>query len=270
MTSYTPTATALLPAWQAADFIQLTLDCLSAQSYASFSVIVSVDQCDDDTARICEAHARKDPRFRVVRQEQRLGYAGNCNALLDLADSDYACFAFHDDTLAPDYVEKLAGALDRDPQAVISFSDMELTNTDGSVEFHRLTELEGEDDPVRRGFTMLGGECQWWVPNRGLFRLDPARHIGGVKHHGGGEYSCDWPWLFHMSLLGRFQRVPEVLCFKNYQERSLSRSWDATHRNTWEVQAACVREVWNSLLRTEQKLALAGPLTAYLEQNRPI
>lgn len=64
--------TALLPAWQAADFIQATLDSLSAQTYTNFRVIVSVDVCEDGTREICEAHAAKDPRFHVVQQASRL------------------------------------------------------------------------------------------------------------------------------------------------------------------------------------------------------
>ena len=68
---------ALLPAWQAAAFIQPTLDSLSAQTYGNFQVLVSVDLCDDGTHGICAAHAARDPRFQVWRQEQRQGYVGN-------------------------------------------------------------------------------------------------------------------------------------------------------------------------------------------------
>ena len=201
-----------------------------------------------------------------MHQTQRLGYAGNCNALLDLADSEYALFAFHDDILAPTYLEKTAAALDAAPDAVVSFSDVHLTDTDGSEEYWEFSVLEGETDPVRRGLAMLNEQNQWWVPNRGLFRLPLVRQIGGVKHHGAGEYSCDWPWLFHMSLLGRLVRVPEILCFKHYKPGSLSRSWRATQAQQLEVYAACLRELWNSSLSTQQKLLIAHPLTNYLQQ----
>lgn len=259
--------TALLPAWQSVGFIQATLDSLSAQTYGNFSVLVSVDLCDDGTAELCEAHAANDARFRVVRQSRRLGYAGNCSALLDLADGEYALFAFHDDLLAPTYLEKTARALDGDPDAVVSFSDVHLTNTDGSEELWQFDALEGVTDPVARAFTMLDEGQKWWVPNRGLFRLDLVRQIGDVKPHGGGEYSCDWPWLFHMSLLGKLVRVPEVLCYKRYMQGSLSRGWRATPELQLEVYAACLRELWSSSLATPQKVALAGPLTQYLQQQ---
>src|SRR5260370_30414295 len=102
---------ALLPAWQAAEFIQATLDSLSAQTHDDFSVCVSVDLSDDDTLAICRRHARGDPRFRVILQSQRLGYAGNCNVLLGQASADQVFFAFHGDTVAPTYPAALSAAL---------------------------------------------------------------------------------------------------------------------------------------------------------------
>ena len=260
---------ALLPAWQAADFIQATLDSLSAQTYAHFSVIVSVDDCDDGTFELCSAHAETDSRFRVIRQEQRLGYVGNCNALLALADADYALFAFHDDVIAPTYVERLAAALDSDPDAVVSFSDVHLTHTDGREEHWVLSELDGITNPAERGHLMLAGGLKWWVPNRGVFRMEKVRQIGGLKLHGAGEFSTDMPWLFHMSLLGNFVRVPETLCFKYYKPGSLSRSWAFTPHQRFEVLCACLRELWNSGLSSTAKLDIGAPLVHYLDQNRP-
>jgi glycosyltransferase involved in cell wall biosynthesis len=259
--------TALLPAWQAAAFIQETLDSLSAQTYRDFSVLVSVDLCEDGTAERCEAHAARDPRFHVVRQDERLGYVGNCNFLMDHATTEYALLAFHDDLLAPTYIEKTAAALDADPEAVVSFSDVHLTHTDGRQKLCQFNALENVSDPVQRAFVMLDENQKWWVPNRGVFRLPLVRSIGGVKRHGAGEFSCDWPWLFHMSLLGRLVRVPEVLCYKRYQTGSLTRGWDFSQENLREVYAACLRELWNSPLTTPQKLALAGPLTRFLQDQ---
>ena len=260
---------ALLPAWNAAGFIGPTLECLSAQTHADFRVVVSVDLCDDGTAELCEAHARRDARFRVVRQSRRMGYVGNCNALLALADADHALFAFHDDLLAPDYVARLSGLLDERPGAVMAFSDMLLTHADGRRQHRRLAELDGLDDPVRRGLVMLSGRCLWWVPNRGVFRLDRARAIGGLKTHGAGEFSADWPWLFHMSLLGEFVRLPEVLCHKFYKPGSLSRTWAYTPEQAFEVRCACMRELWDSGLSSEQKMRIAVPLMRWLAGHRP-
>jgi glycosyltransferase involved in cell wall biosynthesis len=260
--------TALVPAYQAAAFIQPTLDSLSAQTRDRFDVIISVDLGDDDTAGICVRHCERDTRFKVIRQERRLGYVGNCNFLLDQAESDYVLFAFHDDILAPTYLEKLCAVLDDRPNAVMSYSDVLLTALDGSQEHWVYTELDGLADRVERGKKLLMLAGRWWVPNRGVFRLREARRIQGLKTNGAGEFSADWPWLFHMSLLGEFVRVPETLCFKYYKAGSLSRSWTFSVRQTYEVGAACMRELWNSDLTVDQKLALGGPLINWLAEIR--
>jgi len=256
--------TALVPAYQAAEFIQQTLDSLSSQTRDNFDVIVSVDLCDDDTHAICLEHGARDPRFRVIRQEQRLGYVGNCNHLLGQAAADYALFAFHDDILEPAYVEKLCGVLDARPDVVMSFSDLLLTTVGGATEQVAYTGLEGVRDRVERGLKMLERPDNWWVPNRGIFRLRQARGIRGLKTHGAGDFSADWPWLFHMSLLGEFARVPETLCHKFYKPGSLSKTWAFSAVQEYEVSAACMREIWISELSTDEKLRLAAPLTRAL------
>lgn len=260
---------ALVPAWQSSAFVQATLDCLSAQTYPHLEIIVSVDESTDSTYKICRAHAEKDARFRVILQPQRLGYVGNCNFLLGQADADYILFAFHDDILKPEYVTRLAEVLDSRPEVVTSFSDVHLTNTNGTQEQWIFTELEGVQDPVQRGLTMMRGDNKWWVPNRGLFRLKEARQINGLKTHRAGEFSSDWPWLFHMSLLGGFARVPETLCYKYYKPGSLSRSWQFSKRQFYEVHAALMREIWISNLTSEQKMTLTGPLARWLIHNKP-
>jgi len=262
------TVTALMPAYQAGAFIQPVLDSLSAQTHADFSVIVSVDLCADDTYDICTRHAQNDPRFRVIRQDQRLGYVGNCNFLLNRAEADYVLFAFHDDILLADCVQRLADVLDARPEVVMSFCDMLVTAVDGTEEHWAFTAMEGLTDPLQRGMTMLQRTNGWWVPNRGMFRLGEARKIQGLKTHGAGEFSADLPWLFHMSLLGEFARVPETLCHKFYKPGSLSKSWKFSKTEFFEVGVACMREIWISRLASEQKLALAVPLMNGLIKSR--
>jgi hypothetical protein len=143
-----------------------------------------------------------------------------------------------------------------------------LTAVTGEQEHWVFTALEGVRDPVQRGLKMLRRVDRWWVPNRGVFRLDKVRRIHGLKTHGAGEFSTDWPWLFHMSLLGEFVRVPETLCHKYYKPGSLSRGWEFNNRQWYEASAACMRELWDSGLSVDDKLKLAVPLTNWIIQTR--
>lgn len=257
----------LLPAYQAARFIIPTLESISAQTFSDFQVIVSVDYSTDETFEICAEHARRDPRFQVRRQDKRLGYVRNCNFLLSITKAEFAFFAFHDDLIAPLYVERLFAALDGNPQAVLSYSDMEVTQASGETKALFFDGISGVPNRVQRGLRMLRRPNGWWVPNRGLFRMAAARRVRGLKVHSAGEFMTDWPWLFHLSLMGEFIRVPETLCFKFFKEGSISKGWAYSKAQIVAANTACMREVWNSELSDAEKLLIAKPLMDFLMKN---
>jgi len=245
--------TALVPAYESAEFIQKTLDSLSEQTREDFRVVISVDLSEDDTYAVCQAHRNRDARFSVFRQKHRMGYVGNCNFLLSQTNSDYVLFAFHDDRLAPDYIEKLSRVLDDRQNVIMAYSDLLLTYVNGTSEVCTYPEMDRLQDRVQRGLLLVRQKGLWWVPNRGMFRLRRARDIRGLKAHAAGEFSADLPWLFHMSLLGEFARVPETLCFKYYMPGSITRTWKRTRKQYYAVYAACLRELGDSCLSLSEK-----------------
>ena len=56
-------------------------------------------------------------RVQVVVQEERQGWAGNVNFLLDQVTTPYAFLYFHDDVIMPQYVERLVAVADARPDA---------------------------------------------------------------------------------------------------------------------------------------------------------
>ena len=63
-----PRVSVLLPVRDEEPFLAATLESLSAQTLADHEVIVVDDGSRDASAAIAEAHARADPRVRLVRQ----------------------------------------------------------------------------------------------------------------------------------------------------------------------------------------------------------
>jgi glycosyltransferase involved in cell wall biosynthesis len=253
---------ALVPAWRAAAFIAPTLDALARQTYANLEILISDDASPDETASICAGYAERDPRFRLIRQPRNLGWVGNVNALLGAARGDCLLFAFHDDLLSPTYVERCVAALDANPRAILAFSDIELIYEDGAREERRLVALDGVTDRLERALLVARQEGSWWIPNRGVFRASAVREIGGLRRHIGGEFSADWPWLLHMSLLGEFVRVPERLCTKVYVEQSLSRQWYVGARSWSAVTLSAMGAVARARIPLGEKLALYTALAS--------
>jgi glycosyltransferase involved in cell wall biosynthesis len=258
-----PKVVALVPTWRASAFIAETLDALEAQTCPNLEFLVSDDASPDDTAAICEARAARDRRFRVIRQPRNLGWIGNVNALLREARGDYFVFAFQDDLPAPTYIERCVEALEANPRAIMAFTDIELVHADGSREDKSYATLDGATDRVERARLVARQQGTWWVPNRGVFRARAAREIGGLRRHLAGEFSADWPWLLHMSLLGEFVRVPERLCTKIFQTRSLSLEW-RYGAGPWSAAAlSAIGEVSRARIPLGEKLVIAGTLSGF-------
>jgi glycosyltransferase involved in cell wall biosynthesis len=240
-----------MPAWNSASFIVPVLDSIAEQTYPNLELLISVDACTDGTAEICEKFAASHSHCRVIRQGRRLGWIGNANALLRSADGDYVFFAFHDDPLRPTYVARLVEALEGSPRAVLAFSDIQ--NDAGTTSY---PDLEGVGDRFERAKRVLLAKSSWWVPNRGLFRADAAKALGGMRRHLAGENSADWPWLLRLALLGEFVRVPEALVCKTYRRESLSATWKQGFWRRVAVQLSCLRVVREASFPLMQELRL--------------
>lgn len=255
-----PRVVALVPTWRAEAFIAGTLDALAAQSWPNLEILVADDASPDATAEICERYAARDARVRVLRRPRNLGWIGNVNALLREARGDYLFFAFHDDLPAPDYVERCVAALEANPRAIIAFSDLALVNQDGSREERRYDALDGVTSRLERARRVAQRRGAWWVPNRGVFRASAAQAIGGLRRHLAGEFSADWPWLLHMSMLGESAHIPELLDTKIYQERSLSREWRYGLRHWGAVTLSAAGAVSRAEIGAQEKLVLYAAL----------
>lgn len=251
-----PLVSALVPTYNGASFIGRTLDSLAAQTWPRLEVLVADDCSTDDTLTVVRRFADEHPDVTVIERTSNLGWLRNTNDLMDRARGELMFFAFHDDVVDPTYVEKLAGALRDRPEAALAFSDLELTEVDGTRTTRAFDDLEGRSSRLARGLDMARRPENWWLPNRGVFRAEAFRRVGGIHPNEAGEYTADWPWLLHLALIGPFVRVPEVLCHKYFQKTSLSKNWPDGPGERRALQRAGRAEVWMSPLPVTHKAVL--------------
>ena len=257
MTIHQPRVMALLATHNTGERLTDTLTSLKNQTYPNLRILISDDASTDHTAAMCRQAAETDARLRVIQQPKRRGWVGNINSLLQQAEGDYFFFMPHDDILEPTYVEKLVAALENHPDAVIAFSDITCFEHGQHREIQVYKELEGEKNRVRRAIRWLDQPTAGWcVPYRGLFRANTVKQFRGLRKNLAGEFGADWAWLLHMTLLGDFVRVPEVLYHRNRGRHSLSESWHYGKRSWLSVTLACGREVWRSGIPIMEKFYL--------------
>lgn len=222
-----PRVTLGMPVYNAERYLAETLDCLLAQDYRDFEIVVSDNASTDRTAEICLDYRHRDPRVSYHRNDENLGAAFNYSRLVGIARGEYFKWASYDDLLAPNHLSECVAALDRCPNAVIAYPKTSIIDGDGRVvgqNDDRLQLLEAE--PWRRLSTFtrnwnLAGPCF------GLMRVDVMRRTRLIEPY----LSSDLPFLADMALHGMFVEIPDRLFFRRVHATS-SVQGDVTRAQT--------------------------------------
>ena len=113
-----PRISVIVPVYNVAAWLPRCVDSILAQTCENLEILLVDDGSADDSGRICDAYAEKDPRIRVIHKENG-GLSSARNAGLDLASGEYIGFVDSDDWIEPEmYAEMLARMEKYDAQLV--------------------------------------------------------------------------------------------------------------------------------------------------------
>ena len=101
-----PKISIVMPVYRVQDYVLECLESIAAQTYKNIEVIVIDDGSPDDSGAICDDFAKKDTRFHVIHQKNG-GLSAARNRGLKEATGKYIAFVDSDDSVAPEYIEKL-------------------------------------------------------------------------------------------------------------------------------------------------------------------
>ena len=100
----------IMPAYNAASFLELSLDSLIFQNFKNFEIILVNDGSTDDTASICKKYAQKDRRILFVDKKNE-GVAITRNIALSMARGEYIMFVDSDDIIYPNSLQVIFDTL---------------------------------------------------------------------------------------------------------------------------------------------------------------
>ena len=102
-----PKASIIIPVWNPGQGISRCVESLHSQTLEDIEMIF-VDDCGTDGAMdIIRAAAAKDPRIRIITNEENMGAGASRNAAIELARGEYLSFVDADDYVSPDFLEIL-------------------------------------------------------------------------------------------------------------------------------------------------------------------
>lgn len=120
----------VVPAYNVDTYLGQCLDSISSQSYLNWECVCIDDGSEDNTGRIADEFAAKDPRIKVVHQENG-GLSSARNTGIENAKGEWLIFVDADDYVAPDLCERYERAIREKPNTVIFAHRMKLVDAKG-------------------------------------------------------------------------------------------------------------------------------------------
>ena len=204
-----PRVTVGLPVYNGADFLREALDCVLAQTFTDFELVISDNASTDETAAICQEYAARDKRIRYLRQPRNIGISPNHNVLVQHARGEYFKWFAHDDLIGATMLERCVRYLDEHPDTALCHVDIgyidEHADLTGTYTYTAATDDPSAPERFRSLLRTDGGDDMY-----GVIRTSVVRAIlpWGSHHHEGRVGVAE------MALHGRFHQVPELLFFR--------------------------------------------------------
>jgi succinoglycan biosynthesis protein ExoO len=105
-----PAVSVLIPVYNGGQWLAAAIESVLSQTLSNLEVLVVDDASEDDTVRIAEEFARRDPRVRLLRQHCNRGQAAARNLALASARGEWVAPVDADDEILPDRLRVLVEA----------------------------------------------------------------------------------------------------------------------------------------------------------------
>jgi hypothetical protein len=118
-----PTVTVVIPNYNYARYLRQRIDSILGQTYQDFEIVYLDDASTDNSHDVLQSYLPNE-RLRVLVNERNSGCVfAQWNRGVGLARGKYIWIAEADDFAAPQFLERLVGCLDADPDVGLAWCD---------------------------------------------------------------------------------------------------------------------------------------------------
>lgn len=221
-----PKVSVVVPAWNAASFIERTLDTVAAQTYKDYEVIVVDDGSADDTKGVVDRWlARTGTAGECIKQANKK-IAGARNTGMRAARGAYIALLDHDDLWYPEKLAVSMAELSAHPEADL-VCHWEYVTKDGAKV--RLAKHGPEAAAAYESLLFKGNALS---PSACTFKKEKALSIGGFREDPQFNTVEDYDFWMRFSRAGTIRFIPRALGEYQLVERAASRRVVYHHDNT--------------------------------------
>ncbi|MBI3566520.1 MAG: glycosyltransferase family 2 protein [Elusimicrobia bacterium] len=211
-----PRVSVVIPAWNAAAFIEKTLATVAAQTYKDFEVVVVDDGSKDDTKALVDAYLAKTAlRGRCLKQENKK-IAGARNAGIRAAEGEFVAFLDHDDLWFPTKLAETMAEFDAHPEADLVCHDENIVK-DG-----KLVRVSHNGPLVERMYEKLLFDGNALSPSATTVRKAKLFEAGLFREDEAFNTVEDYDLWMRLARVCRMRFLPKVLGEYQLVERGAS------------------------------------------------
>jgi len=220
--------TVVIPAWNAAATLDETLNSVRGQTHSALEIVVVDDGSPDRTADIVAAHAKVDPRVRLVAQTNQ-GVAAARNTGAANSRGPFLAFVDADDLWKSDKIEKQLRALRARPDAGLAYNwHARIDGENWILDDSFRPDAEG-DVSEALCFSNIVGSGSSALITRAAF--DAAGGFEPELRRLGAQGCEDLLFYFLVAQTHRFALVPAVLTGYRTSAQAMSKDFDQMLRS---------------------------------------
>lgn len=121
----------ITPSYNSEKYIEKTIESVIAQTYGNWEMIIVDDCSDDSTCEIVESISEREPRVKLIRQEQNGGAAKARNRALEESKGRFIAYLDADDIWYPEKLQKQVDFMLKN-KAGFSCASYEVIDDDGN------------------------------------------------------------------------------------------------------------------------------------------
>ena len=198
-----------MPVLNGGEGLAEALDSLLNQSFKDFQIIISDNNSEDKTHKICQLYMSKDSRIRYYRQADTLTASANFKFVLFEANTPYFMWAADDDCWAPSFIEKNYHNLLNNRLAVASQSKVVFVKDGVFSNYSGGTySLVGNSSQNLTSFFSNPSDNSRFY---GLFRTEVLKSIFPSKHF----HAFDWAVSSATLNIGHHLELNEILMVRS-------------------------------------------------------
>jgi glycosyltransferase involved in cell wall biosynthesis len=216
-----PEFSIILPVRNGADYIDVAIQSVLAQTYPHFTLVILENCSTDNTRAITDAYAELDERISVVPASEPLSIIDNWTRILELDLHPYMTVLGHDDYYYPDFLSQIAAAIIDNPTASVFTTNFDLVDGAGKVIRHSHQSPFYE---TAEQFLQQRHHLKRDVSGTGfVVRTANYKNAGGFPPFGRLIYADEYIW-YHLSIPGGKVCLPERQFVWRFHNASASKT----------------------------------------------